>query len=230
MTLTEYEDGLPVAVAYPPLVVTSLAEVVSGLGWRQFHVAETEKYAHVTYFFNGGVEQAWPGEERMLVPSPKVATYDLQPEMSAAGVTDALVAAIGSGQYDLIVANFANPDMVGHTGVWDATVTRLHVPRRLPRPRRGRGAGRRRGLPGGGRQRRPAGHHRRPRQRRRHDGRQGSAGHEALAEPGAVPAGGLARDGPGAVRRRARGRDADAHGAGRGEPAPGMSGHSLLKG
>ncbi len=103
--------------------MASFAEVVSGLGWRQFHVAETEKYAHVTYFFNGGVEEAWPGEERRLVPSPKVATYDLQPEMSAAGVTDELVAAIASGEYDFIVANFANPDMVGHTGVWDATVT-----------------------------------------------------------------------------------------------------------
>jgi 2,3-bisphosphoglycerate-independent phosphoglycerate mutase len=123
VTLTEYESDLPVAVAYPPMVVASLAEVVSRLGWQQFHVAETEKYAHVTYFFNGGVEQAWPGEERKLVPSPKVATYDLQPEMSAAGVTDELVAAIGSGRYDLIVANFANPDMVGHTGVWEATVT-----------------------------------------------------------------------------------------------------------
>ena len=123
VTLTEYEGGLPVAVAYPPMVVASFAEVVSGLGWRQFHVAETEKYAHVTYFFNGGVEEAWPGEERRLVPSPKVATYDLQPEMSAAGVTDVLVAAIASGEYDFIVANFANPDMVGHTGVWDATVT-----------------------------------------------------------------------------------------------------------
>jgi 2,3-bisphosphoglycerate-independent phosphoglycerate mutase len=122
VTLTEYESDLPVAVAYPPMVVPSLAEVVSGLGWRQFHVAETEKYAHVTYFFNGGVEPAWPGEERRLVPSPKVATYDLQPEMSATGVTDELVGAIGSGDYDLIVANFANPDMVGHTGVWDATV------------------------------------------------------------------------------------------------------------
>jgi 2,3-bisphosphoglycerate-independent phosphoglycerate mutase len=122
VTLTEYESGLPVEVAYPPMVVTSLAEVLSGLGWRQFHVAETEKYAHVTYFFNGGVEEAWPGEERRLVPSPKVATYDLQPHMSAAGVTDELVAAIASGTYDFIVANFANPDMVGHTGVWDATV------------------------------------------------------------------------------------------------------------
>jgi 2,3-bisphosphoglycerate-independent phosphoglycerate mutase len=122
VTLTEYEGSLPVEVAYPPLVVASLAEVVSGLGWKQFHVAETEKYAHVTYFFNGGVEQAWPGEERHLVPSPKVATYDLQPVMSATGVADEIVAAIGSGEYDLIVANFANADMVGHTGVWDATV------------------------------------------------------------------------------------------------------------
>jgi 2,3-bisphosphoglycerate-independent phosphoglycerate mutase len=123
VTLTEYEGGLPVEVAYPPLVVASLAEVVSGLGWKQFHVAETEKYAHVTYFFNGGVERPWPGEERRLVPSPKVATYDLQPEMSAAGVTDEIVAAVESGTYDLIIANLANPDMVGHTGVWEATVT-----------------------------------------------------------------------------------------------------------
>ena len=122
VTLTEYESGLPVQVAYPPMVVTSLAEVVSGLGWRQFHVAETEKYAHVTYFFNGGVEAPWPGEERKLVPSPKIATYDLDPHMSAEGVTDELVAAIQSGQHDLIVANYANPDMVGHTGIWAATV------------------------------------------------------------------------------------------------------------
>lgn len=123
VTTTEYEAGLPVEVAFPPLIVTSLAEYLSGLGWRQFHVAETEKYAHVTYFFNGGVEAPLEGEERLLVPSPKVATYDLQPEMSAAGVTHALAEAIGSGRYDFIVANFANPDMVGHTGVWDATVT-----------------------------------------------------------------------------------------------------------
>lgn len=122
VTLTEYEGGLPVEVAYPPMVVASLAEVVSGLGWKQFHVAETEKYAHVTYFMNGGVEQPWPGEDRQLVPSPKVATYDLQPEMSAQGVADEIVKAVESGSYDLIIANFANPDMVGHTGVWDATV------------------------------------------------------------------------------------------------------------
>jgi 2,3-bisphosphoglycerate-independent phosphoglycerate mutase len=102
-----------------------LAQAMSEAGWRQFHVAETEKYAHVTYFFNGGVEAPWPGEDRELIPSPKVATYDLQPAMSAPGVTDALVAAIGSGQYDFIVANYANPDMVGHTGMWDATIEAL---------------------------------------------------------------------------------------------------------
>ncbi len=123
VTMTEYEGGLPVRVAFPPLLVSGLAEIFSRLGWRQFHVAETEKYAHVTYFFNGGVEEAFPGEERVLVPSPKVATYDLQPEMSAAGVTDELVRAIESDAYDFIVANYANPDMVGHTGVWGATIT-----------------------------------------------------------------------------------------------------------
>ena len=133
VTLTEYEEGLSTA-AFPPLVVTSLAEVFSGLGWRQFHVAETEKYAHVTYFFNGGVETAWPGEDRLLVPSPRVATYDLQPEMSAAGVTDALVEAIESDRYDFIVANYANPDMVGHTGVWEAVTARLRDRRHVPRP------------------------------------------------------------------------------------------------
>jgi 2,3-bisphosphoglycerate-independent phosphoglycerate mutase len=125
VTLTEYEAGLPVEVAFPPIVVPSLAERFSELGWRQFHVAETEKYAHVTYFFNGGREEPWAGEDRKLVPSPRVATYDLEPERSAAGVTDALVGAIEGGAYDFIVANYANPDMVGHTGKWDATVTAL---------------------------------------------------------------------------------------------------------
>ncbi len=127
VTMSEYESGLPVEVAFGPEEARSLAQAFSEAGWTQFHVAETEKYAHVTYFFNGGVEQAWPGEERRLVPSSKVATYDLQPSMSAAGVTDELVAAITSGRYDFIVANFANPDMVGHTGVWDATVEALGV-------------------------------------------------------------------------------------------------------
>ena len=127
VTMTEYEAGLPVAVAFPPEEVRSLAHAASDAGWRQFHVAETEKYAHVTYFFNGGREAPLPGEDRRLVPSPKVATYDLQPEMSAPGVADALVEAIRSDAYDFIVANFANPDMVGHTGVWEATVTALGV-------------------------------------------------------------------------------------------------------
>jgi 2,3-bisphosphoglycerate-independent phosphoglycerate mutase len=125
VTMTEYESGLPVAVAFPPEEVRSLAHAVSDAGWRQFHVAETEKYAHVTYFFNGGREAPLPGEDRELIPSPKVATYDLAPAMSADGVADALVRAIESGTYDFIVANFANPDMVGHTGVWDATVAAL---------------------------------------------------------------------------------------------------------
>jgi 2,3-bisphosphoglycerate-independent phosphoglycerate mutase len=122
VTMTDYEAGLPVAVAFPPQTESSLASCFASLGWRQFHVAETEKYAHVTYFFNGGVEAPFPGEERLLVPSSKVATYDLQPQMSAAGVTDALVDAMTSDRYDFIVANIANPDMVGHTGVWDATI------------------------------------------------------------------------------------------------------------
>ena len=125
VTMTEYEVGLPVAVAFPPEEARSLTQAVSEAGWRQFHIAETEKYAHVTYFFNGGREASYPGEERLLVPSPKVATYDRQPEMSASGVTDGLVAAIEGGAYDVIVANYANPDMVGHTGDWAATITAL---------------------------------------------------------------------------------------------------------
>jgi 2,3-bisphosphoglycerate-independent phosphoglycerate mutase len=125
--MTEYEAGLPVQVAFPPEPVASLAEAVSEAGWHQFHVAETEKYAHVTYFFNGGIEEPYPGEDRRLIPSPRVATYDLRPAMSAVGVTDALVNAIESDRYDVIIANFANPDMVGHTGVWDATIRALEV-------------------------------------------------------------------------------------------------------
>ncbi|MBI3746014.1 MAG: 2,3-bisphosphoglycerate-independent phosphoglycerate mutase [Chloroflexi bacterium] len=126
-TMTEYEAGLPVAVAFPPEVARSLADAWAEAGWRQLHLAETEKYAHVTYFFNGGREAPHPGEDRILVPSPKVATYDLQPSMSAAGVTDELVAAIRGGSYDVIVANYANADMVGHTGVWEATVAALET-------------------------------------------------------------------------------------------------------
>jgi 2,3-bisphosphoglycerate-independent phosphoglycerate mutase len=127
VTMTGYEAGLPVAVAFPPEEARSLAHAASDAGWRQLHVAETEKYAHVTYFFNGGREALLPGEERRLIPSPRVATYDLRPEMSAIGVTDAVVEAIASGHDDLVVANFANADMVGHTGVWAATIRALEV-------------------------------------------------------------------------------------------------------
>jgi 2,3-bisphosphoglycerate-independent phosphoglycerate mutase len=122
VTMTEYEAGLPVEVAFPPEVVPCLAGAIADAGWRQLHVAETEKYAHVTYFLNGGREAPFPNEDRVLVPSPKVATYDLQPEMSAPGVTDAVVAGINAGEADFVVANYANPDMVGHTGDWDATI------------------------------------------------------------------------------------------------------------
>jgi 2,3-bisphosphoglycerate-independent phosphoglycerate mutase len=124
-TLTEYQraEELPVAVAFPPVVIDSLASLLSRLGLRQLHVAETEKYAHVTYFFNGGVEAAFPGEERVLVPSRRdIPTYDLAPEMSAEPITDAVVAAIGSARFDFILVNYANPDMVAHTGVWDAAM------------------------------------------------------------------------------------------------------------
>jgi 2,3-bisphosphoglycerate-independent phosphoglycerate mutase len=124
-TLTEYQapEDLPVRVAFPPLVIDSLAAQVSRLGMRQLHVAETEKYAHVTYFLNGGVEDPFAGEDRVLVPSNReVPTYDLAPEMSAGPITDALVEALDAGRHHFIVANYANPDMVGHTGVWDAAV------------------------------------------------------------------------------------------------------------
>ncbi|HUJ20742.1 MAG TPA: 2,3-bisphosphoglycerate-independent phosphoglycerate mutase [Bryobacteraceae bacterium] len=99
-----------------------LANVMAHLGWKNLRVAETEKYAHVTYFFNGGNEKPYPGEERELVPSPKVATYDLKPEMSAAGITDVVVKAIEGGQFDVIIMNFANADMVGHSGKMEPTV------------------------------------------------------------------------------------------------------------
>jgi 2,3-bisphosphoglycerate-independent phosphoglycerate mutase len=129
-TLTEYQapDELPVAVAFPPLVIDSLAAHLSRLGKRQLHVAETEKYAHVTYFFNGGVEEPFAGEDRILVPSNReVPTYDLAPEMSAGPITDSLVEAIGNREYDFIVANYANADMVGHTGIWSAAVEAANV-------------------------------------------------------------------------------------------------------
>jgi 2,3-bisphosphoglycerate-independent phosphoglycerate mutase len=123
VTLTEYAAGLPVEVAYPPASLQdTLPELVARAGLTQLRIAETEKYAHVTFFFSGGVEQLYAGEERILVPSPKVATYDLQPEMSCPEVTDKLVEAITSQRFDLIVCNLANPDMVGHTGVLAAAI------------------------------------------------------------------------------------------------------------
>ena len=125
-TLTEYEapESLPASVAFPPQAVDSIAAHLSRLGRRQLHVAETEKYAHVTYFFNGGVEEPFLGEDRILVPSNRdIPTYDLAPEMSGGPITDRIVEALDGMQYDFIVANYANPDMVGHTGVWSAAVT-----------------------------------------------------------------------------------------------------------
>lgn len=121
--LTRYSEKIPAKTAYLPAALTnSLGEYLAGLGKTQLRIAETEKYAHVTFFFSGGREDTYVGEDRILIPSPNVATYDLQPEMSALEVTDALVAAIASGQYDLLVVNYANGDMVGHTGVFAAAV------------------------------------------------------------------------------------------------------------
>jgi len=121
--MTQYDDRIPAYVAFFPIEVgRCLAEVVSGAGLTQLKVAETEKYAHVTYFFNGGREEPFTGETRMLVPSPKVATYDLIPEMSAWGVMGVVIRNLESKEYDLVVVNFANLDMVGHTGDLKATI------------------------------------------------------------------------------------------------------------
>ena len=123
VTMTNYRDDFPVDVAFPAQDISeTLGEVVSRAGLKQLRTAETEKYPHVTYFFNGGREEPYAGEVRQVVPSPKVATYDLQPEMSIAGVTQVLLDGLASGEYGLIVCNFANPDMVGHTGVIPAVV------------------------------------------------------------------------------------------------------------
>lgn len=128
VTLTEYDRTLPVVVAFPPEYLRgTLGEVVSSLGLSQLRVAETEKYAHVTFFFNGGLEEPFPGEKRVLVPSPAVATYDLQPEMSAGGVTSEVVTALRCREFPFIVANFANADMVGHTGNFSAAVKAIEA-------------------------------------------------------------------------------------------------------
>ena len=122
--MTQYDASMPnVEVAFKPQSLkNTIGEYISNKGMTQLRIAETEKYAHVTFFFNGGVEQPYEGEDRILVKSPAVATYDLQPEMSAYEVTDKLVAAIKTGKYDMIILNYANCDMVGHTGVFEAAV------------------------------------------------------------------------------------------------------------
>ena len=116
-------------MAFPPQSLAKIfPELVSQAGLKQLRFAETEKYAHVTFFFNGGRETVFPGEERILVPSPRdVKTYDQKPEMSAREVTDKLCAALGTGQYDFVLVNFANPDMVGHTGLLDAAIKAVRV-------------------------------------------------------------------------------------------------------
>ena len=126
VTLTEYQADFPYPVLFKPVQLTNIfGEVVSHAGLTQLRIAETEKYAHVTYFFNGGEETQYPGEDRILVPSPKVATYDLQPEMSAPEVTEKLLEAIEAKKFNAIILNFANGDMVGHTGVLEAAVKAL---------------------------------------------------------------------------------------------------------
>jgi 2,3-bisphosphoglycerate-independent phosphoglycerate mutase len=130
--LTKYSDELEnnakTSIAYYPTALhNTLGEFLESQGKTQLRIAETEKYAHVTFFFSGGREDTYEGEQRILIPSPDVATYDLKPEMSAYEVTDKLVEAIESGQYDVLVVNYANGDMVGHTGVFDAAVKAVEV-------------------------------------------------------------------------------------------------------
>lgn len=128
VTFTQYDPAFPVLVAFEPQNLNNiLGQVIAQHGLRQFRTAETEKYAHVTYFFNGGIEDPFEGEERHLIPSPMVATYDRAPAMSAAQVTDGALTAIEQGVYSMIVINYANPDMVGHTGNLEATVQAIEV-------------------------------------------------------------------------------------------------------
>ena len=128
ISLTQYSDTLNTQVAYPPSIVNNtLSHYLSELQLRQLHIAETEKYAHVTFFFNGGIEKPFPGEDRLLINSPNVSTYDLKPEMSAYELTDKLTQAILSKQYNFIVCNFANADMVGHTGNYPATIKAIET-------------------------------------------------------------------------------------------------------
>src|SRR5690606_8307967 len=126
--LTEYDATLPAPLAFAPdNLANTLGEVLGANGLSQLRIAETEKYAHVTFFLSGGREAPYPGEERILVPSPRVATYDLQPEMSAPEVCAQLVQAVRDERFDVVVCNFANPDMVGHTGVLSAAITAVET-------------------------------------------------------------------------------------------------------
>ena len=127
--MAEYDATMPnVLVAFPPEdVEPTLGGTIAKAGLKQLRIAETEKYAHVTFFFNGGVEEPNPGEDRILIPSPKVETYDLKPEMSAPEVTEKVLEQIAEDNYDLYILNFANPDMVGHTGVFDAAVQAIET-------------------------------------------------------------------------------------------------------
>ena len=126
--MTQYDAGFDLPVAFPPESPQAcLGQVLSEAGLNQLRIAETEKYAHVTFFFNGGIEEPYPGEERVLIPSPPVATYDLQPEMSAAGVTSRLLRELDRGRYDFILANYANADMVGHTGKLAAAIAAVEA-------------------------------------------------------------------------------------------------------
>ena len=126
--MTQYLDDLPAEVAYPPEQLTGLlGQVFSEHGLSQLRIAETEKYAHVTFFFNGGEEEPFTGEQRLLVPSPDVATYDLQPEMSIKKLSTELEKAIRSGTFDVIICNVANPDMVGHTGSMTAAISAVEA-------------------------------------------------------------------------------------------------------
>lgn len=128
VTLTEYAADIDAQIAYEPFILkNTVGELLATQNLHQLRIAETEKYAHVTYFFNGGREEPFPNEDRVLVPSPKVATYDLQPTMSANEVTNRLVEAIHHGNYDAIICNYANPDMLGHTGDMKATVTAIEI-------------------------------------------------------------------------------------------------------
>ncbi|MGC9049103.1 MAG: 2,3-bisphosphoglycerate-independent phosphoglycerate mutase [Patescibacteria group bacterium] len=128
VTMTEYEVGLPVEIAFPPEKIENpLAKIISDNNLKQFHIAETEKYAHVTFFFNGGTEKAFPGEDRVLIPSPRVSSYDQKPEMSAPEVAAKTIEAINSQRYDFIIINFANPDMVGHTGNLEAAKKTVEI-------------------------------------------------------------------------------------------------------